>query len=215
MVRPTKPKEMKPKADATGSVVKDLTSGLEGNKLIIVNVITTLAICILFIGTNYVMQDSLLSSKLKHIGSEETEEEVDEHVEEAGHERGIILDLGEFVLNLSDIKSRRYLKVNVALELTKSPSDPDLHAPAPSGGGHGGHGAAAPDPMEVIEKEMSQFKPAIRDSIISILSSKTSEELLSIPGKELSKEQIKEAVDALFNEEREVIRVSFGNFIIQ
>ena len=62
---------------------------------------------------------------------------------------------------------------------------------------------------------MSQFKPAIRDAVITTLSSKTSNELATVPGKELAKEQIAEAVDAIFNGEREVMRVSFGQFIMQ
>ena len=46
-------------------------------------------------------------------------------------------------------------------------------------------------------------------------ASKTSNELATVPGKELAKEQIAEAVDAIFNGEREVMRVSFGQFIMQ
>jgi flagellar protein FliL len=214
MVRPTRPKEIKPKADVTGSVVKELsTGGLEGNKLIIVNTVTTIIICILFIGANYFLQDKLLSSKMAQINtSGDQSQEAAPAEEDAAPERGIILDLGEFILNLSDVNAKRYLKVNVALELTKLPTDPE--APKEGGGGHGG-GEGAVDPMKAIEAEMGQYKPAIRDSIISTLSSKTAEELLSTPGKELAKEQIKEAVNGIFNGEREVIRVSFGNFIIQ
>ncbi|MFA6989589.1 MAG: flagellar basal body-associated FliL family protein [Candidatus Gastranaerophilaceae bacterium] len=213
MVRPTRPKEIKPKAEMAGSaVVKEFSSGLEGNKLIIVNTITTIIICILFIGSNYFLQDKLLSSKMSKLSapSDQSTEEAPAE-EDAAPERGIILDLGEFILNLSDSNARRYLKVNVALELTKLPTDPDA---SKGGGGGEGHGEGA-DPMKAIELEMGQYKPAVRDSIISTLSSKTAEELLSTPGKELAKEQIKEAVNGIFNGEREVLRVSFGNFIIQ
>jgi len=227
MVRPTRPKEIKPKADSTGSVVKELTSGgIEGNKLIIVNTVTTIIVCLLFIGANYFIQDQLLTSKMAGLGtaSDQTAEEAP--AESDVPERGIILDLGEFVLNLSDVSSRRYLKVNVALELSRLPSDPAMPGDKPKDGGAGGHGGglggagnggegAAPDPMKIIEEEMSQYRPAVRDAIISTLSSKTAEELLSTPGKELAKEQIKEAVNSIFNGEREVLRVSFGNFIIQ
>lgn len=209
MVRPTKPKEMKPKTDAASG-----SSGGDGNKLLIINSITTILICIVFIGSNYFIQNNLLTSKLNALQAEKEEDLTEEHVGEQV-EKGLILDLGEFILNLSDINSRRYLKVNVAVELTKSPHDPDLNAAPTGGGGHGGHGAAAPNPMEIIEKEMSQYKPAIRDAIISILSSKTGEELANVAGKEISKEQIEDAVNAIFAGEREVIRVSFGNFIIQ
>ena len=110
------------------------------------------------------------------------------------------------------------MKANVALELSKLPTDPDLSASqAPAeGGGHGGHGGGeAADPMKAIELEMAQYKPAIRDAILTTLSSKTSSEVSTTVGKELVKEQIAQDVNAIFAGTREVIRVSFGQFIIQ
>lgn len=62
---------------------------------------------------------------------------------------------------------------------------------------------------------MAPFKPAIRDAVINALSSKTSDELSSITGKEIAKEQIAQSIDSIFEGEREVLRISFGQFIIQ
>jgi flagellar FliL protein len=211
MARPTKPKEIKPKAEVKqeGGAAPSPAGGLSGMKLIAANTVITLLICVLFIASNYFIVQNTLSVAMKNMGGGETEEAGEEGEEV---ERGIILDLGEFILNLSDPKARRYLKVNVALELSRLETDP---VPGAGGGGHGGGHGGGEDPMKAIEAEMSQFKPAIRDSIISTLSSKTAEELSSIAGKELAKEQIKEAVDAIFAGERNILRVSFGNFIIQ
>jgi flagellar basal body-associated protein FliL len=47
------------------------------------------------------------------------------------------------------------------------------------------------------------------------MSTKNSDELATIAGKEQAKQEIKESVNAILNGDREVIRVSFGNFIIQ
>ena len=69
--------------------------------------------------------------------------------------------------------------------------------------------------MKAVEMEMAQYKPAIRDAIITTLSSKTSSEVATTVGKELVKEQIAQDVNAIFAGTREVIRVSFGQFIIQ
>ena len=66
-----------------------------------------------------------------------------------------------------------------------------------------------------IQKEMAQYKPAIRDAVITNLSSKTSSELASAAGKELAKEQISNDINSILGGEREVLRVSFGQFIIQ
>ena len=107
------------------------------------------------------------------------------------------------------------MKANVAIEITNP--EPAVQEEAPkASGGHGGHGeAAAPDPKAAIVAEMEQYKPAIRDSVITVLTSKTSDELATTAGKELAKQQIAEAVNGIFDGEREVIRVSFGQFIMQ
>ena len=65
------------------------------------------------------------------------------------------------------------------------------------------------------QKEINQYKPAIRDAVITNLSSKTSAELASAAGKELAKEQISNDINSILAGEREVLRVSFGQFIIQ
>ena len=62
---------------------------------------------------------------------------------------------------------------------------------------------------------MAQYKPAIRDAIITTLSSKSSAELSTVAGKELAKEQISDAVNGVLAGDRDVLRVSFGDFIIQ
>ena len=170
---------------------------------------------VVFSGVNYVVMENLITQK---IGSLNTSQE--ELGEEGGDEdqiqKGIIVDLGDFILNLCDESQKKYLKVNVAIEVTKKDTDFPEAEPA-KGSGHGGHGeAAAPvDPMEAIQKEMNQFKPAIRDAVITNLSSKTSTELATAAGKELAKEQITNDINSILGGEREVLRVSFGQFIIQ
>lgn len=224
MVKPSQPKGIKPKADVPDAAGAEASgAGIDVKKLIIINTVVTVLVCFLFIGSNYLIVQGIVKnsmSQISSIGAEGAEEgSGEESASEAPPERGIILDLGEFILNLSDPNSKRYLKVNVALELSKAASDPNLEAGGSGSigsGAGGGHGEGAKvDPLELIQQEMEQYKPAIRDAIISVLSSKTSEELASLSGKELAKEQIKSAVDPIFAGEREVMRVSFGTFIIQ
>lgn len=220
MVKPNQPKGIKPKAEiAEIPVIDSVPSGnglnsLNSMQFIIFNAIITFFLSALFLGGNYFIVNSVLNSKLAHLNSNAPAEEegAEEGEQEEKPEKGVILDLGEFVLNLNDPNSKRYLKVNVALELSKSENDPE-----PAEGKGGGHGESkeAVDPYDIIDKEMKQYKPAIRDAIISVLSSKTTEELSNLTGKELAKEQIKEAIDPIFGGEREVLRVSFGTFIIQ
>jgi flagellar basal body-associated protein FliL len=189
--------------------------GGELNKFLIISLVSTVILCVVFAGVNYLVMENLLSQKISKIQvSTEELEEGDGATDEI--QRGIIVDLGDFILNLCDEAQKKYLKVNVAIEVSQKETDFPKEVEAPKSGGHG-HGAApAPvDPMEAIQKEMNQFKPAIRDAVITNLSSKTSAELASAAGKELAKEQISNDINSILGGEREVLRVSFGQFIIQ
>ena len=193
---------------AEGGQSKELT------KFLIMTLASIVIMFIVFAGVNYVIMENLISQKMSTLPT--AQEELDESADEDEVQKGIIVDLGDFILNLCDESQKKYLKVNVALEVTKKDTDFPEQTET-KGGGHGGHGeAAAPvDPMEAIQKEMNQYKPAIRDAVITNLSSKTSSELATAAGKELAKEQITNDINSILGGEREVIRVSFGQFIIQ
>lgn len=207
MAKPNNNKDMKPKEN--NELVK---VPLDNNlKLVLINILSTILICVLLIGVNYFLQANLLNKKLADISTEQNPDE-DVVTEEEEVQKGIIVDLGDFILNLNDQSQKKYLKVNVALELTRIPTDYDFSKPPEK---KSGHGSDDEDPMKMIELEMAQYKPAIRDAVISNFSSKTADEVLTAAGKELVKEQITEDVNAIFAGEREVIRVSFGQFIIQ
>lgn len=216
MAKPDQPKDIKPKTEGEAAAPKTKMQIDENMKVIVINLVTTVLICVLFLSVNYVLQASLLNSKLSQITSanagDTTTDSADSGEDNSSDvQKGFILDLGDFILNLSDISPRKYLKVNVALEVSSKPEDAQAAAaPAKKEGGEGGGAAASP-----LEAEMAQFKPAIRDAIITTLSSKTAAELSTVAGKELAKEQISEAVNGLFAGDREVLRVSFGQFIIQ
>ena len=187
----------------------------EITKFLIMTLASIVIMFIVFAGVNYVIMENLISQKISTLNLSQ-EELSEESGSEDEIQKGIIVDLGDFILNLCDENQKKYLKVNVALEVTQKETDFPAQTEEKSGG-HGGHGAApAPvDPMEAIQKEMNQYKPAIRDAVITNLSSKTSTELSTAAGKELAKEQITNDVNAILGGEREVLRVSFGQFIIQ
>ncbi|MBE7703257.1 MAG: hypothetical protein E7Z89_04310 [Cyanobacteria bacterium SIG28] len=191
-------------------------NGTDLNKFLIISLVSTVILCIVFAGVNYFVMENLLTQKISAIPTNTEELSEDESAADE-IKKGIIVDLGDFILNLCDEAQKKYLKVNVAVEVTQKDTDfPEVDPNASKGGGHG-HGAApAPvDPMEAIQKELSQYKPAIRDAVITNLSSKTSAELASAAGKELAKEQIANEINSILAGEREVLRVSFGQFIIQ
>ena len=187
--------------------------GKDLNKFLIVILMAVAILLLVFLGVNYLVMSNLITQKISKINV--PQEEVEEEAAEDELQKGIIVDLGDFILNLCDENQKKYLKVNVAIEVSQKDTDFPKEA-APAKGGHG-HGEApvAVNPMDAIQQEMTQYKPAIRDAVITNLSSKTSAELASAAGKELAKEQISNDINAILGGEREVLRVSFGQFIIQ
>ena len=187
---------------------------LNSNTALMLNNLIIIIVLIISMVIMYCLIDSSMEKKIARIAN--PEEQVDESDEDTdGKQDGILLDLGDFILNLADIDKRRYLKVGIAIELTKTQAEIEMaNAPAPKASGHGAE-AAAPDNNSLIANEMERYKPAIRDAVISVLSNKTSDELSTPTGKEIAKEEILEMVNGIFEGQREVQRISFGQFIIQ
>ena len=177
--------------------------------LMLISNIIIVAVLIVAMIVMYVSLDSSMNKKLAKLMPEAEQSEEEDEVKQ----EGVLLDLGEFILNLSDVGARRYLKVGVAIELSKTEEEVAMSGAPAKSGGHGE--GAAMDPSAVIIGEMERYKPAIRDAVISVLSNKTSDELSSPTGKEIAKEEILEMVNGIFEGQREVMRVSFGQFIIQ
>lgn len=215
MAKPEQPKDIKPKTEGEGAEAKAKKPVDENMKVIIINLATTVLICVLFLSVISIVISNMLDAKLSKISAGASTEQTAEtgnagEDTSAEEQKGIVVDLGDFILNLSDVSPRKYLKVNVALEVSSKPEDTEAAATKKEGHGEGGGAAVNP-----IDAEMAQFKPALRDAVINTLSSKTSAELSTVAGKELAKDQITEAVNSLFAGDREVLRVSFGDFIIQ
>lgn len=185
----------------------------EMTKFLIVIIASIVIMFIVSIVINYVVVENIITQKLSTLQLN-TEEMAEEDGDSDEIQKGIIVDLGDFILNLCDENAKKYLKVNVAIEVSKKDTDFPKEE-AKGGGGHGHEAAPAADPLAVIQAEMNQYKPAIRDAVITNLSSKTSAELSTAAGKELSKEQIANDINSILGGEREVLRVSFGQFIIQ
>ena len=105
-------------------------------KLLILTLASIVIMFIVFAGVNYVIMENLISQKISTI-SPSQEELGDEEGDEDEVQKGIIVDLGDFILNLCDESQKKYLKVNVALEVTKKDTDFPQQTEEKSGG-HGG-----------------------------------------------------------------------------
>ena len=92
--------------------------------------------------------------------------------------------LPAFVVNLADPNSRRYLKIVLDVEMTGNP--------------------------ELLEANMAK----VRDSLLLLLSSKTSQELATLEGKILLRKEIVDRLNQALGQAK-VARVYFTDFVIQ
>lgn len=196
--------------------INEIKNTKEFNKFLILTIASIVIMFVVFAGVNYFIMENLITQKISTIQTS-NEELGSEEGDEDEIQRGIIVDLGDFILNLCDENQKKYLKANVAIEVSKKDTDfPNAEDKNAKGGhGHEETSLAPADPLAAIQTEMNQYKPAIRDAVITNLSSKTSAELATTAGKELAKEQICNDINSILGGEREVLRVSFGQFIIQ
>jgi flagellar FliL protein len=121
-------------------------------------------------------------------GTEEKPTEHDEHAKaEIGHEEpGPVMELEPFLLNLADREELRFLKVSIKLELDR-PED---------------------------KTDYQNKIPAIRDSLLVLLSSKESQLLRTVNGKRRVREEIMTRVNGVMSKGK-VANVYFTDFIIQ
>ena len=99
---------------------------------------------------------------------------------------GIMFEVGTFVVNLADKDADRYLKVTIILEIEN----------------------------EQVKQEVEKRLPQIKDSITTLLFTKTSRELRTAEGVEKLKEEILRRVNAILPLGG-VKNVYFTDFVIQ
>lgn len=124
-------------------------------------------------------------------------------VENPANSVGVMYPLKERVVNLADPGILRYLKISVVLEF--EPRDRSFYQLK---------GEARSKREAEIVKELGYRHPILADLLTSILTSKTSAQLMSPDGKERLKQEILEQVNRVTGEDR-VIAVHFTDFIVQ
>ncbi|MDN3513492.1 MAG: flagellar basal body-associated FliL family protein [Candidatus Brocadia sp.] len=102
-------------------------------------------------------------------------------------EESMIVPVDPVIVNLSDSNGRRYLKARINLEAR----DGD------------------------VKKKIESKSVQIKDRLISILSSKTLEDIEGLEGQENLRKEIKDTVDVVLKEGEGVVQVYFTEFVIQ
>ena len=123
---------------------------------------------------------------------------------------GVMIPMRERVVNLADQGAMRYLKTTIVLEMADYQSK---EVPK---------GEEYKKRQDDMKKDMGGSLPLIEDEMTSILTSKTSLELMSPDGKQRMRDEIKNRVNKAFErlnadpkERQEVLNVYFSDFIIQ
>jgi len=156
----------------------------EGGSKLLLIVIIVLLLLLLVIGG--LVAYFLLSSNPKKNQQQPTQQQIKKHKVTSLTKMGPIYPLDPFTVNLVSSNADRYLKCKIDFE---------LDSPA-------------------LQKEIDKKLPAIRDMIISILSSKSIEEIQTAQGKQKLKDEIKRKVNS-FLTTGEIRNVYFTEFVIQ
>ena len=156
--------------DLKPQVVRNNKGSNEFLKTVTINIISTVLLCIIFTCANFIIQTNLLNSKLASINgvSDDASAMDDEDTEQVKH--GVIVDLGDFVLNLADENQRRYLKTNIALEITQAESEETTTEGAKKEGEHGGEEAA---PAQTgLEKKLAEYNQRLEMQLLQTCQAK-------------------------------------------
>lgn len=120
---------------------------------------------------------------------------------------GLMVDMNTKIINLSDPTGRKYIRLTVVLEFV-----PDPVAEEAAAGGEEGEKAADPNAEQLAK--INARMPLMDDMVITILSSKTYEELYTADGKELLRKEIQEAINQRLPE-LNILSVYFTEFVVQ
>ncbi|MCL5256773.1 MAG: flagellar basal body-associated FliL family protein [Chloroflexi bacterium] len=116
---------------------------------------------------------------------------------------GITYSSQERVFNLADQDSFRYLKAQIVIEFELPGVNPDSLV-----------GEAYTQKQAEFQSEHVAELPRIEDAITSVLTSKTSQELITSDGKEKLKTELKSVIGGIIKENK-VRDIYFTQFIIQ
>lgn len=127
-------------------------------------------------------------------------------------EEGYMLNTGAKIINLAEPGGRRYIRVTVVLEYV---IPPDVAAANAKAAEAGGEGATVAEEMTAFEEEVTTMQPVVDDTIITLLSSKTYDQIYTSEGKEILRAELLEAINTKLEGKLEVKNVYFSEFVLQ
>jgi flagellar basal body-associated protein FliL len=136
--------------------------------------------------------------------------------------QGVLLDTGSKIINLSDPSGRTFIRTTVILEFQPNDLEKYNDKIVPTAAGGGGEGAAAPteltSPSQAyitkFKEELTAHLPMINDVIITLLSTKTFNQIYTSEGKETLRQELIQALNSRLIGYK-VIQVYFNEFVVQ
>lgn len=124
---------------------------------------------------------------------------------------GIMVNMSTKIINLADPSGRKYIRLTVVLEFAPEEAPADAKEAKASEGNNSGEGAAAGGDFETrIQSRM----PLMDDVVITLLSTKTFEELYTAEGKERLRQELMHAISQRLPEFH-LLSVYFTEFVVQ
>jgi flagellar FliL protein len=117
--------------------------------------------------------------------------------------QGIMYEVGSRIVNLLDPVGRRYLKINIVLEFLP-----------PDYGYYQLDGEAREAERQKLVEEIAERKPIIDDLLISLLTSRSYEDIHTLEGKTQLRSDIQERLNQALQEPR-IVAVYFTEFLVQ
>lgn len=132
-------------------------------------------------------------------------------IEETKPGSGVMVDTGTKIINLAEISGNKYIRINVVLEFALPPVVEEAAAAKPAAEGE----AAAPlTPTDELTNAVNGRLPLINDTVITLLSSKSFEELYTTTGKEALRGEIMQKLQGMMPEFK-IIGVYFTEFVVE
>jgi flagellar FliL protein len=123
--------------------------------------------------------------------------------EEVSPGQGVMIDTGAKIVNLAEPNGRRYVRVNIVLEF--APQNPDYYSEDEE---------KKQAYITKFTEEVNARLPVLNDTMITLFSSKTFEQVYMASGKEVLREELIRLINSRLPEYK-VIYVYFTEFVVQ
>lgn len=126
---------------------------------------------------------------------------------------GVMIDTGTKIINLAEVNSKKYIRIGLVVEF--APMYEEAEALAVEGGGKSEEGDTTVDPaVTLVTDGVNARMPMINDTIITLISSKTFEELYTATGKEALRGELIQKLQGMMPEYK-ILGVYFTEFVVE